>query len=1454
MLTRCRVTGNREHGIACVGDSSPRLLQCVISQNQAPELNGGGLYVENSSPQLIDCQILENTALEGGGLYVTYSLMEMTGCTIARNAAVEGNGGGMSLSLSEPKLRQCQFYENSGAEGGGIYCSESTPLLTRCTIAKNQARVIQSDCGLILGGNGGAMYFQVSKPAFVNCMIQGNVAELKGSGLAGFADSTVTLIHCTLVGNQSQKYNRAAIYCESRSRVTVLNSVLWNPGPELAREAPDLRNSYFKVSYSCVQGGWPGEGNLRDYPLFQDPVSGNYHLAAGSPCIDSATLTAETVEDVEGRIRPGEDGLVDMGAHESAPELLPGAYVPPPVVYVRAGAPPGGDGTSWEKALGSIGYALWLGPKEIWVAEGTYKESVQMEEGVSIYGGFAGHETALDQRDGTAHATIVDATGIGGAAVLGANNARLDGFTITGGSFSGVVCSDASPTLADCVITGNRETDHGGLYCERGSPRLTGCVISGNTAIGEGSAGGVTCLELSSPRLEACLILENRGLNAGALSCVNQSSPMLINCVMARNTGRWGGAAFIDDDPSRPNFIHCTITDNTPDPAGAAVYGRDSRVVTLKNCIVWNPGPEFRKETGLSWERQFIVTHSSVQGGWPGIGNLTAYPRFADPTQGDYHLRNASPCIDAATTATKPPVDVDAESRIRPGEDGLADMGAYESPPEFQPGGPATPPVYYVRASAAAGGDGLSWKTAFASIRAALRQVDAPVEIWVAAGTYHECVWLEPSVSVFGGFRGTETTRAGLINPAEDTVIDAGGIHGAAVIGASQSLLDGFTVTGGNENGVFCLQTSPSLSRCVITNPAGYGLYCQQAAPTLSKCWIHGNPAGGIYCHLSKPLLINCEITQHTDAAVSAFNQSRPRLINCTLAGNERGLILENSENVPTLVNCILWNRGPEILSLSSHYKGSVNFSCLQGGWPGEENIAAYPRFVDYAQGDFHLRDGSPCLDTATSLLAPADDLEGNSRTAQAGRVDMGAYEAPAAFRPSPPPPPRVLYVRPGAPDGGDGSSWAGAFNAITAALRIGSASDEVWVAAGTYRESIWLVEGLALYGGFTGGEQIREERNWTAHVTTLRAGRGETATVRGANQAVLDGFSVTGGTERGVDCYATSPVLSHCVIRQNGGCGVYCAREGSRPQLIDCRIIANTGGGVICQENSQPRLEWCEIARNTGANAGGLLCESASIPVLTDCVIQGNAASNGGGILCSESSPTFERCTITGNTATGEGGGGAYCQSQASPEFNHCLISGNAGSAGGGMILNNSRPGLTNCIIMGNQARNDGGGIYAYNNSNANLKNCTITGNQGGTDWKESQYYAGGLFSDDGSRFTVTNSILWDNRPVEFNGKGRITYSDVQGGFLGNGNIKTDPLFIKSWNGKEADVHLRADSPCVDAGDPSAAFNDAALPPGLGTTRCDMGAYGGPENSGWPVTIEPERPVEVPYWMMIER
>ena len=52
------------------------------------------------------------------------------------------------------------------------------------------------------------------------------------------------------------------------------------------------------------------------------------------------------------------------------------------------------------------------------------------------------------------------------------------------------------------------------------------------------------------------------------------------------------------------------------------------------------------------------------------------------------------------------------------------------------------------------------------------------------------------------------------------------------------------------------------------------------------------------------------------------------------------------------------------------------------------------------------------------------------------------------------------------------------------------------------------------------------------------------------------------------------------------------------------------------------------------------------------------------------------------------------------------------------------------------------------------------------------------------------------------------------------------------------SDVYLGTGSPCIDAGTPDAAYNDGCLPPGQGAERNDMGAYGGPDNCGWPGSV----------------
>jgi len=208
-------------------------------------------------------------------------------------------------------------------------------------------------------------------------------------------------------------------------------------------------------------------------------------------------------------------------------------------------------------------------------------------------------------------------------------------------------------------------------------------------------------------------------------------------------------------------------------------------------------------------------------------------------------------------------------------------------------------------------------------------------------------------------------------------------------------------------------------------------------------------------------------------------------------------------------------------------------------------------------------------------------------------------------------------------------------------------------------------------------------------------------------------------------------------------------------------------------------------------------------------------------------------KCTLAGFTITG-GKRGIYC-SGASPTIINCTISKNLNAEiGAGMYLNDgSNPTLINCIFSENSASMMGGGIQNVN-SNPILINCIFSGNS-------AAYFGGGIYCAEGSPL-LTNCIIWGNIPEQisiYNGTPVITYSDIQEGFTGEGNINTDPLFADADNG---DYHLKSKagrwdpaskswviddvtSPCIDAGDPSTQVSLEPLPNG---GIINMGAYGG--------------------------
>ena len=318
-----------------------------------------------------------------------------------------------------------------------------------------------------------------------------------------------------------------------------------------------------------------------------------------------------------------------------------------------------------------------------------------------------------------------------------------------------------------------------------------------------------------------------------------------------------------------------------------------------------------------------------------------------------------------------------------------------------------------------------------------------------------------------------------------------------------------------------------------------------------------------------------------------------------------------------------------------------------------------------------------------------------------------------------------------------------------------------------------------------------------------------------------------------GISCYLGSPKIRNCIITENVvisgiGAGINCSR--SSPSITDCTISGNrqldgVGGGMNCWDSS-PVIENCIFHGNSALfNGGGMYIQESSPTIINSKFTQNNAiVSYGGGIYSIDSSPMFISCTFNNNISVAKGGGLYFRDS--TPVLSDCTISGNSANAGGGIRCINSPLTMSNSLVTGNTANS--GGAMDLKNLDHIITNCTISGNIANIE--------GGAIYCENASLSINNSIFWNDSPDEIfvlsSPSVFVTYSDIQGGWAGQGNIEIDPLFR---NPATTDFHLMAtecgdslDSPCIDIGDPALIDSILNCEWGLGTELSDMGAYGG--------------------------
>lgn len=366
-----------------------------------------------------------------------------------------------------------------------------------------------------------------------------------------------------------------------------------------------------------------------------------------------------------------------------------------------------------------------------------------------------------------------------------------------------------------------------------------------------------------------------------------------------------------------------------------------------------------------------------------------------------------------------------------------------------------------------------------------------------------------------------------------------------------------------------------------------------------------------------------------------------------------------------------------------------------------------------------------------------------------------------------------VLYVR------SDGASqicdsWENACRLQTA-LAAAQAGNEIWVKAGIYKPaadtrfpnvSFQLKDGVALYGGFSGAETARDQRDWKTHITVLSGDLGgddrtnpngvvtNTADIVGQNAyhvvfssrvdktAVLDGFVITAGYASqmppnihgfggGMLMQAGSPTLNNLIFSGNtagkgaayyGGGAMYIS-FASNPVLTHVTFIANTAGGAAGMFNdrgSNPVLNDVTFTHNMAIDASCMGNYAGSSPILNDVVFDNNSSSNKGCMVNEgKSNPTLNHVTFSNNSA--RYGAGMY-NYQSSPTLTDVIFSNNkAGHVGGAMENEDlSNPILNKVLFSGNSAYHEGGGMFNIVGSNPILTNVAfinniVTGDGGG-------------------------------------------------------------------------------------------------------------------------------------------
>jgi predicted outer membrane repeat protein len=449
------------------GEGADSILEGIEIRNGFDAGAGGGIYIDQSSPTILDCTIESCSSGSGGGVYLVLSDATFEDCRFAENSATVKGGGVYDLSGDGTYLR-CVFEANDADTGGGLHLlSNANPTLTECTFLANTATT-----------SGGGLYVDNgSDPQFVDCTVEANVADHDGGGMFVDRSSAPALTATAFLRNEAGNDGGGLASFESAPTFEDVtfdsNQAARSGGGMLSHESsPTFAGGSFKDNVAAVNGGGLASASGSDVTLEGVDVESNQAGSRGGGLFTHSSAMDMT----GGMLRVNQSVLAGGGAFQNQ-----GEATFTDVLFEGNGAGDGGGG-------------LFVRDADVLVAASRFRgNSTPMDGGggmLALWSNVEITETeyALNTAPLGGGLRIAGSVASIRESLFSANATTGDGGAIHSAEAVGV---PSDVTMLNVAFYGNSAVDCGGaLDNNAGSlARLDNCLFSGNTSpFGNGGA------------------------------------------------------------------------------------------------------------------------------------------------------------------------------------------------------------------------------------------------------------------------------------------------------------------------------------------------------------------------------------------------------------------------------------------------------------------------------------------------------------------------------------------------------------------------------------------------------------------------------------------------------------------------------------------------------------------------------------------------------------------------------------------------------------------------------------------------------------------------------------------------------------------------------------------------------------------------------------------------------